>query len=92
MNFSFSPRSFVEALEFLHWWESLAIAFSFWVIIWVLEGYPPKQVYTAAIPKHPVFACIAIFATVWGLFTFVNDKYGAWRLRQPRKKGSKDVW
>jgi len=86
MNFSFSPRSFVQALEFLHWWQWAAIAIWAWILIWLLEGYPSIRDYPIAVPKHPVIATIGSFATVWGFFTFVHYRIRGWRLRHPQKK------
>lgn len=86
MNFSFSPRSFAEALEFLQRWQWVAIAAWAWALIWLLEGYPPVRAYAAVIPKHPVIAGIGSFATLWWFSSLIHDTLRGWRLRHPRKK------
>ncbi len=86
MNFSLSPRELPQALEFLQPRQWFAIAVWAWVLIWLLEGYPPLRAYAAVVPKHPAIAGTGSFATVWWFISLIHDLLRSWSLRHPRKK------
>jgi hypothetical protein len=90
MKFSFDPQSFARALEFLLWWQWIAIATWGWGLIWLLEGRPwGFGAFAARIPSHPVITGIASFATVWGSLTFINCVYRRFRLSRLEKRKKK---
>ncbi len=88
MNVSLDPQSFARALDFLLWWQWVAIAAWGWGLIWLLEGHqwPPLSAITAGIPSHPVITGIAFFATIWGSFTFINLRFRRWQSRRADRR------
>jgi hypothetical protein len=83
MNFSVDPQSFTRALEFLLWWQWIAIAAWGWSLIWLLESHPWGL---GAFASHPVITGIALFGTFWGFFTFINYRFHRWQSRRADRR------
>jgi hypothetical protein len=89
MNFSLDPQSFTRALEFLLWWQWIAIAAWGWSLIWLLEGRPwGIGAFAAGLPGHLVITGIALFATIWGFFTFINYRFRLWQSRRADRRNA----